>query len=128
MTDSVLDKDWRDPVLVSFNRRDLILYALGIGCSDLRFTYEDADDFGAFPLYPAVLGFKGDAVDVVPFPSPTLMQVQPMIDLPGVRAVLDAERYIEMVKPLPATGGSFSLHSKVVSVLKVTTAPSNNCF
>ncbi|KAL1527755.1 hypothetical protein AB1Y20_009140 [Prymnesium parvum] len=111
-----MDTDWRDEVLVSYTRRDLILYALGIGCSDLRFVYEDADGFSPFPTYPVVLGFKGDAIDVVPFPSPAMMQTQPMVELPGVRTVLDAERYIELVKPLPSEGGSFNLRSKVVSI------------
>lgn len=34
----------------SYNQRDLILYAAGIGESDLQFTYEYNDKFAAFPL------------------------------------------------------------------------------
>ena len=117
-TSALIDADWREGVLVSCNRRDLILYALGIGCTELRFIHEDADGFAPFPTYPVVLGFKGDAVDVVTFPSPAMMAAQPMVALPGIRTVLDAERYIEMVRPLPEEGGSFSIRSKVVSVQK----------
>lgn len=34
----------------SYNQRDLIIYAIGIGSSDLQFTYEDHEHFAAFPL------------------------------------------------------------------------------
>lgn len=34
----------------TYNQRDLILYAAGIGESDLQFTYEFHDKFAAFPL------------------------------------------------------------------------------
>lgn len=34
----------------TYNQRDLILYAAGIGESDLQFTYEYDDKFAAFPL------------------------------------------------------------------------------
>lgn len=47
------------PVKVGYNRRDLILYAIGIGSNELRYVYEDHEDFAAFPTYPIVLSFKG---------------------------------------------------------------------
>lgn len=34
----------------SYNQRDLLMYAIGIGESDLQFTYEYRDNFAAFPL------------------------------------------------------------------------------
>lgn len=34
---------------VAFNKRDLIVYALGIGETDLQFVYEDDEKFSAFP-------------------------------------------------------------------------------
>eukprot|EP00966_Prymnesium_polylepis_P131958 3051499-Prymnesium_polylepis.1 len=49
---TLVDTEFREPVLVSCNRRDYILYSIGIGCSELRFTHEDADGFAAFPTYP----------------------------------------------------------------------------
>lgn len=109
---------WDNGVLVSCNRRDLLTYALGIGCSDLHYVYEGHADFAAFPTYPVVLGFKGDATDVVTFPSPAMME-GPFIQLPGANFFLDAERYIEMVRPLPADGGSFTLKSRIAGVHKV---------
>ena len=30
---------------MAYLKRDLITYALGIGCDELDFVYEDADDF-----------------------------------------------------------------------------------
>eukprot|EP00939_MAST-03C_sp_MAST-3C-sp1_P004875 g4875.t1 len=54
ISDTFSDK----PVHVSYNRRDLIVYAIGIGSKDLRYVYEDHEDFAAFPTYPIVLSFK----------------------------------------------------------------------
>jgi hypothetical protein len=34
----------------TYNQRDLLLYAAGIGESDLQFTYEFHENFAAFPL------------------------------------------------------------------------------
>ena len=113
---TLLDHAWPEPIPVCYNRRDLLLYALGIGCDELCFVHEDSSAFAAFPTYPAVLGFKGDALDVVSFPSPAMMQ-SPMPFLPGTRVILDAERYIERVRPLQTEGGSLQLRTKLVGVL-----------
>lgn len=58
---------------VSYNKRDLLLYALGIGCNEPRFVYENDSNFAPFPTYPAVLSFKEMEQDVVTFP-PQYMQ------------------------------------------------------
>ncbi len=49
---------------VSWNRRDLLLYAVGIGAGpeDLDYVYENVDTFRAFPTYPLVLGLKGESL------------------------------------------------------------------
>lgn len=36
--------------VVSYNQRDLLTYAVGIGVEDLKFVYELHDEFAAFPL------------------------------------------------------------------------------
>lgn len=64
---------------VSYNSRDILLYALGIGCygrdddrpgeAEMRYLYEGHPYFSAFPTYPLVLPFKGVSSDVVPFPG-----------------------------------------------------------
>lgn len=73
------------PFRMSYNSRDLLIYALGIGCtvgrtnsdckdgqllsSEMRFLYEGHPDFSAFPTYPLVLPSKGESSDVVAFPG-----------------------------------------------------------
>ena len=113
---SLLDASFAEPgVPCAYTTRDLLLYSLGIGCSSLCHVHEDAGDFAAFPTYPVVLGFKGDAADVVSFPSPAMLASAPMPAVPGTRTVLDAERYVEMVRPLPPEGASdLVLRSRVV--------------
>jgi hypothetical protein len=56
-------------VPVSYMTRDLLLYAVGIGATNLNYVYEFADEFAAFPTYPVCLAFKGDDPDAVSFPS-----------------------------------------------------------
>ena len=109
-----LDADWKE-VRVAYNRRDLLTYALGIGCTDLRHIYEDSEDFAPFPTYPVVLGFKGDAADVVSFPSPAMSEMT-MPPLPGTKTFLDGERFIERVAPIPADGAQLVLRGKLVGV------------
>jgi hypothetical protein len=36
---------------VAYNRRDVILYALGVGAKDLRFLYEGGNSFFILPKY-----------------------------------------------------------------------------
>lgn len=62
------------PFEVSYNSRDLLTYALGIGASEqckceFRFLYEGSPGFAAFPTYSLVLPYKGTSSDVVPFPG-----------------------------------------------------------
>lgn len=77
------------PLIVSYNARDLLVYAHGIGCSalannilrrqdtnriqqngdELCFLYEGHADFCAFPTYPLVLPYKGASSDIVAFPG-----------------------------------------------------------
>lgn len=68
-TASFVGGDFDEGIKVSYNTRDLLGYAIGIGCTDLRYVYENHEDFQAFPTYPIVLSFKGEDHDVVGFPS-----------------------------------------------------------
>ncbi|KAG8852238.1 hypothetical protein FRB96_008884 [Tulasnella sp. 330] len=56
-------------VPVSWTRRDLLIYSVGIGAKkdDFAFVYELDKSFAAFPTYPVVLSFKGTSEDVVDF-------------------------------------------------------------
>lgn len=105
----------RASVPVEYNKRDLMLYALGIGSKDHRYIYEHHADFAAFPTYPICLTFKGDSPDVVSFPSPAMGSF-PLPPLEGVRAGLDAEKIIEKVAEIPAEGAKLRLVGGVVGV------------
>lgn len=96
---------------VEYNQRDLLLYAVGIGCSDLRYTLERHPQFAAFPTYPLCLGFKGHSYDVLEFLPPVgkFFDIPPA---PGLITRLDAERYIEKVAELPKTGAKLTLRGK----------------
>lgn len=104
-------------VKVSFNKRDLILYAVGIGCNELNFVYENSKNFAAFPTYPIVLAFKGEEQDVVSFPSKVMTKTMLMPPLPGFKFILDGERYLEVINPLP-TSGEFQMDNKLIGIHK----------
>eukprot|EP00808_Paulinella_micropora_P007111 g4174.t1 len=103
---------------VAYLKRDLLTYAVGIGCSELNFVYENHDSFEAFPTYPIVLSFKGKDQDVVSFPSPAMMEGPPQPGLPGVKAGLDGERYIEKLADLDPDGGKLFLKSRIAGIHK----------
>lgn len=103
---------------VGYNTRDLLLYAVGIGASDLRFIYENDGDFAAFPTFPIVLNFSGVEEDVVPFPSEALSQGPNFPPLEGTRFVLDGERFIEQLNPLPTEGAALTLKQRLIGVHK----------
>lgn len=103
----------------SYNQRDLITYAVGIGCTELRFVYENHEDFCAFPTYGLLGAFKGTAQDVVTFPSPAMMEGPQLPPLPGVRFGLDGERYVEQINPLPEEGAeNLTLKTRTIGVHK----------
>jgi acyl dehydratase len=103
---------------VRYTTRDLILYAVGIGCTDLRFVFENEKGFSAFPTYPFVLGFKGVDADVVPFPSPAMQRGAVLPQLPGVVVALDGEREIVQLAPLDHRGGELTMRSRIIGIHK----------
>lgn len=103
---------------VSYNKRDLLTYAVGIGCDELRWVYENDEDFAMFPTYPIVLNFKGTDQDVVSFPSEAMMKSAAMIPLEGAKVFLDGERSIEKLAEMPVEGGEFMLRTRVIGISK----------
>ncbi|KAI0548253.1 Thioesterase/thiol ester dehydrase-isomerase [Xylaria curta] len=108
------------PVEVSWLKRDVLLFANTIGCTsdELHFLYELDPNFAVFPTYPIILPFKHNKQEVIDFYA-----AQKAIKIPGVpefdaRRVVDGQRLIQFLKPLPATseGKKFEIRSKVLGV------------
>ena len=94
---------WGETVAISYDRRDVLLYAVGIGTRDLRFVYEGHEDFAVFPTFPIRWGGAGAPLDPAHVPGS-----------PGPLNI-DAERYLESVRPLPSAGTVF-VRSRVVGI------------
>ena len=92
---------WGDPVTIKYDKRDVLLYAVGIGIRDLRFVFEGHASFSVFPTFSIRWGSLGAPVDLNLIPSS-----------PGPLDI-DAERYLEMIKPLP-TAGEVSVQSRLI--------------
>ena len=92
-----------------FNRRDVIIYSLGVGAVELPFTYENHESFRPIPTILFSLTLKGDATDTQPFPPPFFPPDEVAIRGP----VLDGERYLELYRPLRETE---SLEMETVTV------------
>jgi len=94
---------WGEAVAITYDTRDVLLYAVGIGMTDLRFTFEGAPGFAVFPTFPIRWGSTGVPVDRRQIPSS-----------PGPLTI-DAERTIEQVAPLPLKG-TVQVRSRLVAV------------
>lgn len=94
---------WGESVKVAYDQRDVLLYAVGIGTQDLRFVYEGHPDFAVFPTFSIRWGGAGAPVDPDLIPNS-----------PGPLNI-DAERYLEVLSPLP-TSGEVSVRSRLIGV------------
>ena len=94
---------WGDPKKISYEQRDVLLYAVGIGLTDLRFTYEGHPEYSVFPTFPIRWGGAG---------APIYEQYIPKSPLP---LMIDAERYLSVEKPLPLEG-TVTLQSRVIGI------------
>ncbi|MFP6625338.1 MAG: MaoC/PaaZ C-terminal domain-containing protein, partial [Myxococcota bacterium] len=94
---------WGDPVEIAYDKRDVLLYAVGIGIRDLGFVYEGHPGFAVFPTFPIRWGGAGAPIDRSLIPSS-----------PGPLNI-DAERYLEMIQPLPVEG-AVNVRSRLIGV------------
>ncbi|XP_029679002.1 peroxisomal multifunctional enzyme type 2 [Formica exsecta] len=89
-----------DHVLTNdYNFRDIILYALGVGAtvqepSDIRYLYENADEFAVLPTFYVVYGPLGCMSTSI------LQDALPNIQIDPSR-ILHGEQYLEVCKRLP---------------------------
>jgi peroxisomal enoyl-CoA hydratase 2 len=108
------------PVPVSWLKRDILLFANSIGCTadELHFLYELHPKFAAFPTYPIILPFKHTDQEVIDFYGRSGADPIPGVPKFDSRRVVDGERKITFLKPLPVTsaGRKFEVRTKVLGV------------
>ncbi|KAI8388034.1 uncharacterized protein BYT42DRAFT_543407 [Radiomyces spectabilis] len=92
----------------TYEERDLILYALGVGCKrqDLRWVYENDVNFGALPTFGVIPSFA--SMNSFPF-GDVLPSFNPMMLLHG-------EQFLSLKKPIPSSGTLKSV-PRVVEIL-----------
>lgn len=100
---------------ISWNRRDAIIYALGVGeKKDLCFLYEKHPSFEVLPTLWCAVSFKGESVDVVDFNASSG-------SYPGLKfdpaQILHGEEYIEVLRPMPTKGGRFLQRTRTLDFL-----------
>lgn len=96
---AVVAMPWSEPQEISYNTKDVLLYNVGVGCTDLQFVYEKHPLFSVFPTFPIRFGGVG-AWDRFPRTTPGLN--------------IDGERYMELLRPLPTKGEKLFATSRVV--------------
>ncbi|EJD01869.1 peroxisomal dehydratase [Fomitiporia mediterranea MF3/22] len=104
---------------VAWNRRDLLLYAVGIGFKkdDLQFVYELDPGFAAFPTYPVALPLKGESEDVNLFKDRVKAKGAPGLPSFDPNRVVHGSQSLEILKPLPLVSGSgWKVKSRIVGV------------
>lgn len=100
--------------IVSWTRRDTILYALGVGAhNDLCFTYEQSPQFAALPTIWCSMMFKGDSNDVIDF-NKTAGKYPGLTFNPA--QILHGEEFLELYGNAP-THGTFVQKGKVLAFL-----------
>ena len=99
---------------VSWNRRDAILYALGVGAEDMTFVYEQAETFSALPTIWSAMSFRQ------PGPGDVQDFNKSSGSFPGLKfnpaQILHGEEFVELFAP-PPTHGTFISRSRVLDFL-----------
>ncbi|MFN0186997.1 MAG: MaoC/PaaZ C-terminal domain-containing protein [Aquabacterium sp.] len=94
---------WSAPLPVTYDQRDVLLYAVGIGCTALPQVWEGAPGFAVFPTFPIRWGGRAVQLDEAALPPS-----------PGP-LTLDAERHLMQLAPLPLAG-TVQVRSRLLSV------------
>lgn len=105
---------------VGWNRRDLLLYAVGIGHGEqeLDYVYEQSLGFRAFPTYPLVLLLKGTSQDTTVFSE----MIGSRNAAPGFPAldpntIVHGEQSIELLHELPIVSGEgWKVKKRIVAI------------
>ncbi|QRW09965.1 peroxisomal dehydratase [Ceratobasidium sp. AG-Ba] len=107
------------PSPVAWTKRDLLLYALGIGAKkdELEYVYELDERFVAFPTYPVVLMLKGASSDVTDFSKMVGSDRAPGLPEFDPNRAIHGGMSIEILKPLPLQSGEgWTLSKKIIGV------------
>ncbi|KAG8767343.1 hypothetical protein FRC12_006303 [Ceratobasidium sp. 428] len=107
------------PTPVAWTKRDLLLYALGIGAKhdELQYVYELDQAFVAFPTYPVVLMLKGASADVTDFSKMVGSDRAPGLPAFDPNRAIHGGMSIETLKPLPLESGEgWTLSKKIIGV------------
>ncbi|KAI8876743.1 Thioesterase/thiol ester dehydrase-isomerase [Backusella circina FSU 941] len=101
------------------NKRDFLLYALGVGVKEdeLKYLYELHKDFSPLPTYPLVLLHKGDDFNINDFRA----RAQGGDPLPGVPPynpdkIVHGEQSLTVHTPFPVEGGRFNAQKTCTGV------------
>lgn len=105
---------------VSWNRRDVLLYNVGVGVGPevLDYNYEKSEAFRPLPTYPLVLPFKGDSQEVNDFAE----LVSGRGEVPGFpsldpNTLVHAEQSLVVHRDLPThSGPGWQLKKKITAV------------
>ncbi|KAG6333401.1 hypothetical protein ID866_5683 [Astraeus odoratus] len=110
---------------VSWTRKDLITYALGVGAKrdDLSLVYGAScfsvshKSWGPLPTYPVVLALKGEDTDVSLFASKLTGETIPGLPKLDPKRVVHGTQSIEVLRDLPSESGpGWKLSTRVVGV------------
>lgn len=103
-----------------WNRRDVLLYAVGIGAkaTDLNMVYELDPNFSVFPTFATVLNFRGTSQDVIDFNG--AFKASPIPGLPPLEPsrVLHATMSVEVLRELPpdSNGDGWKLTNRIIGI------------
>jgi len=98
---------------INYNKKDCLLYSVGLGITDLRYVYENSPTFAPFPTMPVV--FNARPHDVMAFMAENRAAQDKKEDAAKAAAsdtgipkydpnlLLHGEQYLEVMRPLPTS-------------------------
>jgi len=115
-----LMQNWKTVAKHIYNRRDMIIFALGIGCTSLKYIYENDPEFQAFPTMPFTLLFKSLSHDIKYYDGGQNVKDPKkhfrIPTLPKGGTIIDAFRILEIEKPLSNKGDIVTSTSNLLSI------------
>ncbi|KAI0688603.1 peroxisomal dehydratase [Cytidiella melzeri] len=102
---------------VSWLKRDIILYAIGIGAKANEYNVVNDPNWTPFPTYPVALMFKGDDADLNDFKKRVGGSTAKGLPTFDPNRGVHGTQSIEILKPIPAVSGpGWRLRKRIVGV------------